>query len=345
MAKRTRINRPYPTHLIEEALPIAQAIQDVNSGHSVETSLLARELRTSVTSSAFIQKLNSSSKYNLTAGTNKDDYISLTELGESITASRAPEDRADALEQAAVYPEIFRRFYELYANKRMPEDVYATSTLIRDFGVHPDLASECLHTIRMNGLFVGIISDHSGIVSIGRRKPVEVVEQKKPASRAAVGTEEPEPYNTPPNSGDDSRTVLILTLGDMDEVGVEVLDILNELSLPTRLVNIDLLEGDLVPKDMAAALDSAHGCVFVWPLSSGNGGNQQDWRAWAILGAASYGLGQRLVVALTDSDGSWPSADTESLNISIASNEPRGSFYRNLMSALIQSGTLRIGLG
>ena len=89
MAKRTRITRPYPTHSFQDALPVAETIQRVNGGQPVETELLAEALGTSAKSSTFVQKLNASSKYGMTTGSYSDNYIELTELGESITAPEA----------------------------------------------------------------------------------------------------------------------------------------------------------------------------------------------------------------------------------------------------------------
>ena len=83
MAKRTRITRPYPTHSFLETVPIAETIQRVERWTSGGNELLAKEMGTSVRSSSFIQKLNASSKYGLTLGSYSDDFIKLTDLGES----------------------------------------------------------------------------------------------------------------------------------------------------------------------------------------------------------------------------------------------------------------------
>ena len=151
MAKRTRITRPYPTHSIQDSLPVAETIQRVNGGRPVETELLAEALGTSAKSSTFIQKLNASSKYGLTLGSYSDDFIQLTELGESVTAPGSAEEREDSIVEAVTYPDVFREFYRIYSGKRLPEDIYASNTLVRELGVPRELTEECLGIIRRNG--------------------------------------------------------------------------------------------------------------------------------------------------------------------------------------------------
>ena len=167
MAKRTRITRPYPTHSFQDTIPIAETIQRVNGGLPVETELLAKEMGTSARSSSFIQKLNASSKYGLTFGSYSDDFIQLTELGESVTAPGSAEERDSSVLEAVTKPEVFSKFYRMYAGKRMPEDIYASNTLVRDLGVPRELTEECLSIIRRNGLVAGIVSDQAGVLVVG----------------------------------------------------------------------------------------------------------------------------------------------------------------------------------
>ena len=167
MAKRTRINRPYPTHTLQDVLPIADTIQKVNGGRPVRTSMLAQSLGTSTKSSMLIQKLNASAKYGLTNGAHSSETIELTSLGEKLTAPVGPGERDEALRVAATNPDIFAGFYEIYSGKRMPSDVYAANTLNRDLGIRRELTDECLQLLRLNGLFAGIITDVDGIQYVG----------------------------------------------------------------------------------------------------------------------------------------------------------------------------------
>ncbi|MDP6716727.1 MAG: hypothetical protein QF368_19155, partial [SAR202 cluster bacterium] len=88
--KRVRINRPYPTHTLEDVLPIARTIQDANSGLPMDRELLASALGTTSSSSGFRMKLTSSAKYKLTVGGYSDENIALTPLGQQCVAPQGP---------------------------------------------------------------------------------------------------------------------------------------------------------------------------------------------------------------------------------------------------------------
>ena len=143
MARRTRLTRPYPVNTLEEVLPIAETIQKASGGHPVPTDLLAESLGTTLKSSAFVQRLGSSSRYGITVGSHTSEQISLTDLGESITAPRDFEERSNALTEAARHPEVFRKFYDIHARKPLPEIPYASNTLVREMGVNQELTEEC----------------------------------------------------------------------------------------------------------------------------------------------------------------------------------------------------------
>lgn len=160
--KRTRMVRQYPVHPLEDALAVATAIQEVNRGEPFDRVLLAGALGTKPASSSYTTRLNASLKYGLTEGGYASKDISLTALGQSITAPTGGPERRQALVQAALRPELFHNFYRALDGKRMPPDQYARNTLQRDGDVHPDLTNECLGIIKQNGLFVGILGDVGG---------------------------------------------------------------------------------------------------------------------------------------------------------------------------------------
>ncbi len=346
MAKRTRITRPYPTHSIQDALPIAETIQRVNGGQPVGTELLADALGTSVRSSAFVQKLNASSKYGLTVGSYSDQFIELTELGESITAPGSAEEREDSIIRAITRPEVFREFYRIYAGKRMPEDIYASNTLVRELGVPRELTEECMGIIRRNGLVAGVVSDRGGVLMVGGIADSESAPRYHPNG----APEEPDWERDPEDEGDvgDERgrssdtgsEILVVSEAD-DPAFVEVTGLVESLAAPWRSISPRATEGRILPEELSDALESARGCVFVWPREDDRGTERTpEAKTWAALGAASYRLGERLVVALSDGDDDKESrigADATVVRVS------RGeSVYPKLMAALVQSGIVRI---
>ena len=182
--KRTRIIKPYPAHTLEEALGIADAIQNANAGLPFERALLAGALGTTPKSSAFTMRLNASAAYGLTQGGYNDAEIRLTPLGQAAVA----EDDARcklALAEAAMTPGVFGKFYELLDGKRLPESAAAQSILRREQGVAESLTGECLSIIIANGEYAGILREENGaaIVRIGARSRAQAI-----AAQASLDT-------------------------------------------------------------------------------------------------------------------------------------------------------------
>ena len=359
---RTRLTRPYPTKLLQEVLPIAETIQRVNGGRPIPTDMLAKETETSRTSSAFIQKLSSSSKYGLTEGSHGDEFVQLTELGESITAPTSPEERANSIMQAAIHPDVFRKFYETYESKRMPDDVYSKSTLVRELGVREELTDECLHLIRRNGLYSEILSEQSGYLVVGTHGSEAVAEES--TGRTDSPTALPH---------DDRRTGQgeILLLSTPGDTTVEsVFQLLDGLSVQIRSIPLDLNGGTLMPPDLTSALNAAAGCVYIWPAVGrprdggagslrdralatawGRGGGAGSLRdralatAWATIGAIIYKLGRRVVVVVSSSDDPQTFSDLVMHNLTTVQVPEGGNLYPQLVPAMIKAGVVSISVG
>ncbi len=158
--KRRRLSRPYPAHTLEDSLEVAQAVY--GRGGSVNRVVLAGSLDTTPSSSAFVMRLTSTSKYGLIVRSGDDDTVALTARGESATGpSREREWRAAVLE-AALEPDIFKGFYEAYDGEKLPSDDMARNMLQRDLAVDAKLTSECLGVIKANGLYAGILGEVGG---------------------------------------------------------------------------------------------------------------------------------------------------------------------------------------
>ena len=115
MANARKANRPYPTHILEDVLPIPQKIQDEMAGRPMKRLLLADALGIKPASSNFKSLLSSSQRYGLTDGTEKATEVKPTAIGSGV-GSRDAGTRRAALLQAAMKPDVFRRFYETYDN-------------------------------------------------------------------------------------------------------------------------------------------------------------------------------------------------------------------------------------
>ena len=371
MAKRTRLNRPYPTQPLQDALPIAQKIQDANGGNPVETDMLAEAMGTSVKSSLFMQRLKSSAMYGLTIGAHTDEMIELTALGERLTAPGSPEEQAESVRQAALAPDVFRKFYAAYSGKAMPGDIYAANTLTRQLGVDERLAEECLGIVRRNGLFAGVIVDMSGTLSVARigreagsaTEPPTTAFPESPAPAANGFAADYDSDRNREQRGDAEdaehvrRSQTLLVAADPDDpAGEAALAVARGLGVDAEPAALDASGAELVSGELIAALESARGCVFVFPNAaaisdSEPGGDfaRRSVRAWAALGAAVGQLGNRIVVVRSadlDSGEMSPSfQDLAGESVASVERAEGAALFAALAPALIQSGVIRVSVG
>ena len=130
------------------------------TGGVMDRVVLARRLGTTPASSAFVIRLGSCARYGLTGL--GSGMVELTPRGEAAAAPSSPDERRAALLEAALEPELFRRFYEAYDGQKLPGDDMATNMLRRDLDVEEGLTAECLDVIRANGHFAGLLGEVGG---------------------------------------------------------------------------------------------------------------------------------------------------------------------------------------
>jgi len=251
--KRTRKVRPYPIDTLEDALAIARAIQDSNAGLPFDRVLLARVLGTTPASSSYTIKLNSAAKYGLTQGRYNDDRITLTPRGEAIVAPKRSDELEQALIEAAMQPEVFRRFYLTLDGKRLPEDQYAQNMLQREFGVDPELAAECLAIIKANGVYAGIIGEASGSLEVALK------EAPVPGQVAIADA-----INTPPHSDISPRQPRIFVGESTSAQAVQLVkDVLDEFGIAHGASARDSGDTQPVPAQASSIMRECTAAILV----------------------------------------------------------------------------------
>ena len=282
--KRTRIVRPYPNCTLEDAVAVATAIQEANSGLPFDRVLLADEVGTTPSSSGFTIKLNAAARYGLTQGAYNDDNIALTPRGQSVVAPTTREERRLALIEAALAPEPFERFFRMLAGRQMPsDDTYAQNLLQREVGIDPGLTAECLSILRENGLYTGILegdvvtlppSSGSGAPPVDLSGPEDMtaVDEAQRPSRVFVG-----------HTGAGEPVVLVRDLLDRFEVPYLVMDIYGA-SQDRRPVS----------EEAADEMRSCSAAIMVLP--EGADGTRMMGVLLCHVGAASVLYGDRLVL-------------------------------------------------
>ena len=313
--KRTRLTRTYPVHTLEEALAVPTAVYEANSGLPFDRVLLARELDTTPSSSAFTMKLSSSARYGLTKGGAGEERVSLTGLGESLVGPQDPNERRRALVEVSLKPEPFRRFYEMLDGKKVPDDSYAENVLRRELSLQPELTAECLRIIKKNGLLTGIITDVAGSLYVrlsASRSAQDVAPPPPAASTAPRRDDASTPPAAEPGPPPDQGAVFIGHAG-AEDVAQTVKGILSSFGIPSVQAEADPDDGFLVSP---RTIESMRGCaaaviIFAEARSgswAGLGLRLVTPKILAQLGAAAALYGDRVVPMNEsgfDSDIQW----------------------------------------
>ena len=309
--KRTRMVRPYPVHTLEEASMIASTIQERNSGLPFDRVMLAKSLGTTPASRGFTMKLSSSAKYGLTRGGYNDDRIELTPRGGSAAAPQRRGERRQALLEAALQPELFKRFYQMLDGKRVPEDDFAQNTLQRELGIHASITGECLGIIKANGLHVGILGDVGGTLYVsleGAHKADEdVIDGSQPINDSGVAAGPARPAEAPDTSQDGPRhagSIFIGHSGSPDVVDF-LKTVLDEFDIPYAVIESNYDDERPVAAEASRVMRECSAAILVFARSSWaqvSGGREvssTDIMRYQ-LGAASVLYGDR-VISLVES--------------------------------------------
>lgn len=296
--KRRRIVKPYPAYTLEDALDVAQAIQNANAGLPFARALLAGALGTTPKSSAFTQRLNASAAYGLTQGGYNDADISLTPLGEALAAG-SHDRRRHALVEAAMTPPVFGGFYDMLDGKRLPESAYAQNLLQRELGVIDTLADECLSILIANGEYAGIISEQDGVsvVRLADRRP-------QPAAASPSTDAPPAERNPPPTAAESPAAlddtpdkskgrVFVGRIGESDAAQF-VASMLEQFGIPVSSPRFDAAELPL-PSEVAVDMRASDAAVLVFARHNGDEQAVRD-KMLCLLGACSVLYDDRVVI-------------------------------------------------
>lgn len=299
--KRRRIVKPYPAYTLEDALDVAQAIQNANAGLPFARALLAGALGTTPKSSAFTQRLNASAAYGLTQGGYNDADISLTPLGEALAAG-SHDRRRHALVEAAMTPPVFGGFYDMLDGKRLPESAYAQNLLQRELGVIDTLADECLSILIANGEYAGIISEQDGVsvVRLADRRPQPAAASPPdapPAERnpTPTATESPAALDDADDAPDKSKgRVFVGRIGESDAAQF-VASMLEQFGIPVSNPRFDAAAELPLPPEVAGEMRASDAAVLVFANHNGGGQAVRD-KMLCLLGACSVLYDDRVVI-------------------------------------------------
>ena len=127
----------FPKYTLEEAVTLAQAIEEKNAGNPFPVKDLARAVGKQP-DWRFLDLVRAGNLYGLLSGTGATAKISLEKLGQDIVAPSSPSQRATALWEAFRHVEDFKQVEDFYGDKTIPEDEYFLNTLTREFNIPKD---------------------------------------------------------------------------------------------------------------------------------------------------------------------------------------------------------------
>jgi predicted nucleotide-binding protein len=190
--KRPKPPRPFPKQSLQEALKVAQAIQNGNNGKPMKTIFIAKAIDLSPQSTNFRDVTSASYKYGLTIGTVPNvDTISLTPLGSSLTKPTDPIKEVKDRQEAVMKIEVFKNIFEHYRNGKFPAgDTYFKNMLEDSFHVPPEYVDECIALLQENGQFANIFSEVKGSLYVAfSDEPVVAAEAS--TTEESIAQEEP----------------------------------------------------------------------------------------------------------------------------------------------------------
>lgn len=147
----------HPKHTLERTIRLAEVIEQKNGGRPLPPTELAIGLGLSPGSSDYRILLSSSLKYGLTTGSYKHDRIALTPLGARLVAPTSEGDQRDAVLEAALHNSTFRRIFEHFKGKKLPDDAFFENAVVREFAIPREHASKCVKIFRANAEYAGLV--------------------------------------------------------------------------------------------------------------------------------------------------------------------------------------------
>ena len=145
----------FPKNTLEEAIGVAQAIEEKYAGNPVKPDQLLKPLGFNKVADWRMQNLlRSAYLYGLTSGAGTKTTISLDQLGTDIVAPKGPEQRREALFKAFLNVDLFRRVYDYYKEKRIPEEEFFANTLVREFDVPRERVATFISVFTANAQFL-----------------------------------------------------------------------------------------------------------------------------------------------------------------------------------------------
>ncbi|MGO9244618.1 MAG: hypothetical protein ACLP0A_09740 [Verrucomicrobiia bacterium] len=158
--------RPFPRVPLQDALKVAMAIKEKNSGNPWPPSEVAKAVGMSPKTPNFFYLIAGSRDYGLTEGSIQAPQISLTDLGKEVAYPSSPEAALAAKRKAFLKVEVFQKVLAHYKGSKLPEMEYLSNTLEREFKLTKDFHKEFVELFDQNCRYLQIGADMPPDVAI-----------------------------------------------------------------------------------------------------------------------------------------------------------------------------------
>jgi hypothetical protein len=125
----------FPKHSLEDAIRVAQAIEEKYAGNPTSAELMAKALGYNSSNWRFLDLLRAANQYGLVSGSGTKVNVELTVIGSDIVAPSSPDQRRNSLRKAFLNVEPFQKVNDFYKGKPLPEDEYFANTVTREFQI------------------------------------------------------------------------------------------------------------------------------------------------------------------------------------------------------------------
>lgn len=357
--KERRSPRPFPKHTLQEAIEIPIAIQEKNAGRPMKRILLADAVGRKPTSSEFKHFLSSSFKYGLTDGTEKAEYISLTQLGLAITKPKDDKELQESKVRAALIPEIFKKIYTYYKDSKLPSDAFLKNILEREFNIDREWVDDCIITLVANAKYVNILRDVSG-------SPYIMLDSKETQTVAPMDngkdqdvpkkddykqdTEDiKQPAAVVPAPAADVSKLIFIAHGKNKKPVEQLKGLLDQFHVPFVIAEEEPHSGRPISIKVAQSMQSCSSAIFVftsdeeYTTTSGDKVFKPSDNVVYELGAASVLYGKKIVIF--KEEGVEFASDFKDLGYISFEKDKLNAKAMDLLRELIGHGFLKVVAG
>ena len=180
----------FPPTTIDDALPIARAIQEHNAGQPMRRVTIFDKLGRKPDSSTSRAMVTASAGYGLTKGNYTSEWIELTDAGKSVLQKNGAEAKVEAVLSVGV----FQSFFANYKGASLPSQESATDYL-EGQGLTREQAAKCLEVMLRDGREVGLIQEMSGKERIVSRDHALEAVRTRSSDRVAPGGDQVRPLS------------------------------------------------------------------------------------------------------------------------------------------------------